>query len=612
MNTSNLKKSLISLIFLQIIIVGFLSWLIISPQKQALTFIPASIQSAISHRKSRGMHSALIGQEILVERSYQYRKEAAKKGSVQGLIVNHHLLAGDLIAETFAYAENQSVRDIVLIAPNHFHQGKGEFIASEYDWRTPNGILEADHVLIDSISSLSEDEDAIKGEHGLSNLIPFVKRSFPKANIIPIMVRDDVSDEMIDRFSLELASILPKDTLIIGSFDFSHDASPQSADYHDQMAHGVVYHGDIDSVSKLDIDSRPGLRLLMRLMEDQKARFHRLAMTNSSIYTKNPYQDDVTSYLTGYYSKDPSSEATAANLLFFGDMMLDRYVRSQIQKHGNDYPFEKLGRFLWGSDHIVSNLEGTITDNSSIYITGEEEALQFTFDPSVVDTFKQYGFDTFSLANNHSLDYGQLGLDETRERLESEGFSTFGDYHNQESIQKVINIRGKSISLIGFHQFGRQNFEKVLEAVRQSSELGDFVIVMPHWGAEYQLAADKNQQEFAYQFIDAGADLVIGSGPHTVQPMELYHGKLIVYSLGNFVFDQLFSEDVQMGLALGVSIRDNNLLVYPFPFHISNNLQVEIYSPEEASEFYQEYAIRSKLMADLQEQLKGGLIQIVY
>ena len=81
------------------------------------------------------------------------------------------------------------------------------------------------------------------------------------------------------------------------------------------------------------------------------------------------------------------------------------------------------------------------------------------------------------------------------------------------------------------------------------------MVVFSHWGVEYSPASTDSMKSLAHQFIDAGADLVVGSHPHVIEPMEIYNGKRIYYSLGNFIFDQYFNEDVRNGL--GVTVRIN-------------------------------------------------------
>jgi poly-gamma-glutamate synthesis protein (capsule biosynthesis protein) len=147
----------------------------------------------------------------------------------------------------------------------------------------------------------------------------------------------------------------------------------------------------------------------------------------------------------------------------------------------------------------------------------------------------------------------------------------------------------------------------VLAAIAQAKEEADAVIVYPHWGPEYELFPSSNQVLLARQFIDAGADIVLGAHPHVVQPIEVYKGKLIVYSLGNFVFDQQFSNAVKNGLGVGLVInRNRSLEVSLFPYSISSTFQVHLYQPQKAAEFFKDYAQKASASDSLKADMTDG------
>jgi poly-gamma-glutamate synthesis protein (capsule biosynthesis protein) len=114
---------------------------------------------------------------------------------------------------------------------------------------------------------------------------------------------------------------------------------------------------------------------------------------------------------------------------------------------------------------------------------------------------------------------------------------------------------------------------QVLADIRFARPLADLIIVCPHWGVEYALKPTPDQVELAHQMIDAGADLVVGSHPHVVQPLETYHDRWIAYSLGNFVFDQK-DPATHCGLMLKVTVRDKQIAdVNPIPININSRFQ---------------------------------------
>lgn len=233
-------------------------------------------------------------------------------------------------------------------------------------------------------------------------------------------------------------------------------------------------------------------------------------------------------------------------ILLVGDMMFDRYVRLLLDEHGYEYPFKKINL---DADIVVGNLEGTITTNKSI---AKRDVLRFTFDPKIIEPLKR--FTAVSLANNHSRDFGYKGYTDTMKYLRDAGIGYFGDWANEENLSYVIEKKGKTVEFIGFNEFGYRNYETVLSAVASST--ADYTIVFPHWGVEYEKEPSTLQKTWARRFIDAGADAVIGAHPHVVQTTETYKGKPIIYSMGNFIFDQYANNDLKTGLVVKITLGD--------------------------------------------------------
>lgn len=245
-------------------------------------------------------------------------------------------------------------------------------------------------------------------------------------------------------------------------------------------------------------------------------------------------------------------------LAFFGDVMLDRHVAEVIRAQGFGYILGGLASgtgSLLGADLVGANLEGAVTDGGAHYPPVAEN--DFAFSPSTVAQLQRYGFGYFTVANNHSLDQGRRGLDETAENLSQLGllYSGCPDAAVGECSATTTSLGGISVGLAGFsmvyHPFDVGQAAAVVSRLASST---DFVVVNVHWGTEYEHRFSPQQQAVAHRLIDAGADVIIGHHPHVVQGVERYAGKLIFYSLGNFIFDQYFSTDTQRGLAVGLSL----------------------------------------------------------
>lgn len=238
-------------------------------------------------------------------------------------------------------------------------------------------------------------------------------------------------------------------------------------------------------------------------------------------------------------------------VLFVGDIMLDRNVARTILSEGPSVLFAGTSALLADADLRVGNLEGTITGASSL-AQKDHSILRFTFNPVQTDAvLNPLHFDALSLANNHSLDFGQDGYAETYRRLEKNGIAAFGHPYNVPGkISTTLLVKNKTICLVGFHSLYEANTANVTDEIQRLRPNCWRVVVFAHWGEEYQEHSDVAQQAAAHAFIDAGADLVVGAHPHVVQEHEVYKGKAIFYSLGNFMFDQNFSWATTHGLAV--------------------------------------------------------------
>ncbi len=249
---------------------------------------------------------------------------------------------------------------------------------------------------------------------------------------------------------------------------------------------------------------------------------------------------------------------TPVRVLFVGDLMLDRNVSRTIAAEGPDVLFAGSKELFAAADLRVGNLEGTITTNPSI-AKRDNKQLKFTFDPLQAQSVLQpLRFDAVSLANNHALDFGEFGFDETKERLLQLGVRSFGSPFNDSStISTSVDAKGKTFCFVGYHSLYVATTTAVLSEIARIRPNCFKVVVFAHWGEEYQTHSNTAQREAAYSFIDAGADVVIGAHPHVVQEAEIYKDKAIFYSLGNFMFDQNFSVETVRGLAVRIDFYAN-------------------------------------------------------
>lgn len=264
------------------------------------------------------------------------------------------------------------------------------------------------------------------------------------------------------------------------------------------------------------------------------------------------------------------------SLIFVGDIMLGRNVQLLGERFGEDYPFRKVKDLLVQYDIAVGNLEGPV-------LVGEPRtpanSFKFVFPTSSSAVLGAAGFDLVSLANNHTVDFGQKGYEETVVHLAEEGISSFGHPVREGAAYiKRIEQKNKKLAFFGYNATYPSFDEKsALSEISEEKESfpDELIFVFMHWGEEYSSSSNIFQKQLARKFIDAGTTAVIGSHPHVVQEFELYKNRPIFYSLGNFVFDQYFSKETQDGLMLSVKIFGTKI-VYEFLPIVSVKSQPDI------------------------------------
>lgn len=269
--------------------------------------------------------------------------------------------------------------------------------------------------------------------------------------------------------------------------------------------------------------------------------------------------------------------------MFLGDFMLDRSNRNLIDRRGLDWMTKEISNIFLNKDLIVINLEGTITDKNSVSVgTVETEKghFIFTFNPERTKNFlEENKIGIANLGNNHITNFGAEGVLETKKNLQNFGVDYFGDPTDQNNFL-VKDIEGMKIGFVNYNAFSKINSAETMENIRKAKKQSNFVIVYTHWGAEYALLENETQRKLAHDFIDNGADLIIGTHPHVIQPVEIYKNKAIFYSLGNFIFDQYFSEDVKERLAVGGSISKDKTEFYLEPLYLEKNGQLVLAEEE--------------------------------
>lgn len=254
----------------------------------------------------------------------------------------------------------------------------------------------------------------------------------------------------------------------------------------------------------------------------------------------------------------PTPTPQCATLVFGGDLMFDRNIRMKAQTQGGyDFLLTSLASVFDQADAIIANLEGPVTDNPSRSVgstPGSTDNYFFTFSPEILPALTKWPF-IVNLGNNHILNFGQSGLAQTYQYLDQTNLPHFGyvQANQQQPRYLITEIGGLQFGLVNYNQFVEGGQKRVLADIDKIRSQVEVLVVYTHWGNEY-VQENEAIRQLAYELVDAGADLIIGSHPHVVQGQEDYQGVRIYYSLGNMVFDQYFEEAVQNGLLVTANV----------------------------------------------------------
>ncbi len=277
-----------------------------------------------------------------------------------------------------------------------------------------------------------------------------------------------------------------------------------------------------------------------------------------------------------------------------GDIMVARGMQEILieNEDGVEIVFDDTLDLLKGADFAIGNLEGVVTESWE----NAEKTYTFKFKKAVLPKLMDAGFDYLMQTNNHCYDYGERGFKDTLAAFAEYSVPTSGIGYNLDEARKFYHttIKGLSIAVIscGAYPVEQSGFngqktatatksragilwqsDELLHMIREEKDAGNFVIVNVHGGEEYWFAPTKKQRELYESFCDSGADVVFGSHPHVLQPTEWYKNSLIVYSMGNFLFNGMEemhggtdSEIVRLGI-----IDGKIAYVEQYPVSIKNN-----------------------------------------
>lgn len=308
-----------------------------------------------------------------------------------------------------------------------------------------------------------------------------------------------------------------------------------------------------------------------------------------------------------------------------------------IASRGYDYSIAGLKGLLAACDLNILNLETPLTSLKKSPLVGKEPC-HYSHPTDATAAMHKHRVHVVSLANNHAMDFGSAGLDETLESLQRAGIESFGAGQDERSAGapyiKEFSLAGQQfrIAVIGAFEYRKaykpydfyargdkpgasqidvdRIAQQIMELRKQYDDL--FIVIFPHWGENY-VWRSKKLQTLGRKFVDAGADLVVGHGAHCIQEIEKYRGRWIFYSIGNFMFNsegryaKLKAPPYSMPLVLHVSATDGHLskTLRAYPIVSDNRLtdyQPRLVNPKELEEV-RTLLVQHSTDADLKKEM---------
>ena len=254
-------------------------------------------------------------------------------------------------------------------------------------------------------------------------------------------------------------------------------------------------------------------------------------------------------------------------LIFTGDVLFANAFQAGYDGKGiagviDDALLEELN----AADILMINNEFPFSDRG---VQMEEKQYTFRCSPSYAGALNEMGVDVVSLANNHTLDFGKEALTDTFAALDGAGilYGGAGDTVERAEAVQVIEVNGRRYGFLAVSRviptvdwkveysapglFSCYDDTRLVELITEAKETCDFLAVYPHWGVEYQAYPEAYQVRFAERWLEAGADLIVGSHTHCLQGVSYFEGKPVFYSLGNFVFGR----DIDRSAILKVTVQ---------------------------------------------------------
>lgn len=462
---------------------------------------------------------------------------------ITGITVPHHLLAADLIARGFWAASSGDYDRIILISPDHFHVTTRPFATTREDLVTVLGTLASDVDAVESVAARGDVEvlSTIETEHGVMAVAPFAAHFFPQAKVLPLLVSVNATAADWQAMAAALEPLVTARTLIVQSTDYSHYRPVGEAVARDQESIAAISVGDPAAIDPLlqpsHMDSKGAQYIQLALQRQLGAAPVILANRNHVEYGGNA--KETTSYIVTAFHRDLAigtlfDYPDQHRIMFGGDVLLGRYFLPALRDPDKWTMLRDTVLAITRNTPLIVNLEGVLLDRPVVgvdfnaHVMTTDDAAPFLAALNVTAA---------SLANNHANDLGPTGLDETVRVLDTLGITPL----QHGAIADLGAIRLLALNFVG----GRMASDVIADPADLGWVCGLHaappLVAFVHWGKEYVTTPAGEERQVADALARCGVSLVVGNHSHQASPgIESLRGGAaqMVYSLGNFVFDQ--------------------------------------------------------------------------
>ncbi len=500
-----------------------------------------ALSDSLPEDDAHGMVYSLYDDEAFFTEAIEKFSVAPLQAEVTGLTVPHHLLAVDIMAKAFSEISGNEYELVLILCPDHYLRSATLFATVRDDFETVFGRVRTDNEGVDGIlsSPLVSESDLFWREHGIHAVLPFVSYYFPDAEIVPVAIHPKATRDELNEFLPFLEKVVgDRKTLIIESTDFSHYFPLGEAVEKDDETLRVLSSGNPELVFSLknpdNIDSVAAQYLQMRIQNEFfQSELQVTENRNSQEYAPEAV-NETTSYMVEIFSKEPLKESPGAHKRYFfaGDTFFGREMKTFL---GDDERKEKLISDvleITGGDPLIVNLEGVIRpsceETENPYLLCMEEEL-------TLEMLKSLNVKGVSIANNHSLDFGDEAYGSMMNILENNRITVFENL-------SVTPFEDICIFALTDVMNGSENtgelYEKAITAAVLNKKCDQLLIPFLHWGTEYSQNSSSREDSLRNILLSNGISLIIGSHPHIASSLQCTAEECEVFSLGNFIFDQ--------------------------------------------------------------------------